>query len=69
VDDDDDFLEFVAIDTRVPSPCVNVCSLDPATGWCRGCRRTAVEIGAWPDADDSRRLAILEAVEARRGPA
>lgn len=32
---------------RAQSPCVDVCRLDPRTGWCLGCGRTAAEIGAW----------------------
>ena len=31
-----------------PSPCIKVCELDPVTGWCVGCGRTAAEIGDWP---------------------
>jgi predicted Fe-S protein YdhL (DUF1289 family) len=38
----------------VPSPCVNICKIDPYTSVCHGCRRTLDEIAAWgslPDAD------------------
>jgi len=38
----------------VPSPCVNICKIDPYTGMCHGCRRTLDEIAAWsalPEAD------------------
>ena len=41
-----------------PSPCINICRMDAATGWCEGCMRTLDEIAAWgslPD-DDKRRL-------------
>jgi len=31
-----------------PTPCIHVCELDPGTGLCRGCHRTAEEICAWP---------------------
>lgn len=31
----------------VPSPCMNICTMDPATGWCQGCLRTLDEIAAW----------------------
>lgn len=34
-------------DTSVPSPCVSVCRLDEATGYCLGCRRTIDEIRDW----------------------
>lgn len=32
---------------NVPSPCISVCRMDAATGWCEGCLRTLDEIGAW----------------------
>lgn len=31
-----------------PSPCISVCRIDPATGWCEGCARTLQEIADWP---------------------
>ena len=37
----------------VPSPCVNVCRIDPDTGLCTGCRRTLDEIAAWSRLDDA----------------
>jgi predicted Fe-S protein YdhL (DUF1289 family) len=50
----------------IPTPCTTVCQLDPATGYCRGCLRTAAEIGRWPVADNDERLAILRELKARR---
>lgn len=50
----------------VPSPCVNVCRMDPDTGLCRGCLRTLDEIAAWAASSDESRLAILAAVARRR---
>lgn len=42
--------------TPVPSPCVNVCHIEPASGLCAGCLRTLDEIGAWSQlADDAKR--------------
>ena len=41
----------------VPSPCVNICRIDPRTRTCHGCRRTLDEIAAWSalgDADKRR---------------
>jgi predicted Fe-S protein YdhL (DUF1289 family) len=53
----------------LPSPCVGICRLDDATGWCLGCARDANELGCWRDlpptargliwADLPRRKAIL----------
>ncbi|SUA90689.1 DUF1289 domain-containing protein [Pandoraea pulmonicola] len=40
----------------VPSPCTNVCRMNPGTGWCSGCWRTLAEIAAWSTmADDDKR--------------
>ena len=49
------------------SPCIAVCVLDPATGYCRGCFRTIAEISHWVllPAEEKRR--ILAALAARRG--
>jgi predicted Fe-S protein YdhL (DUF1289 family) len=36
------------LDSRpIKSPCVSICVMDPATGWCEGCYRTLAEIGGW----------------------
>ncbi len=51
----------------VPSPCVNVCQMDPVSGLCRGCMRTIEEIGGWMDFSNPEKLAVLEKIEARRG--
>ena len=47
------------------SPCVGVCALDPAMGWCLGCGRTGDEIERWIGLDDERRLAIWNELLAR----
>ena len=31
----------------IQTPCIKVCVLDPASGFCTGCRRTLREIAAW----------------------
>lgn len=43
----------------IASPCTKVCTLDPDTGWCRGCGRTLAEIGDWPYAGEAEKRAIL----------
>lgn len=50
----------------IPSPCIAVCQLDPASGVCIGCLRTATEIQAWPAADSELRLEILARLKDRR---
>jgi predicted Fe-S protein YdhL (DUF1289 family) len=32
---------------EVPSPCISVCRMDPASELCEGCWRTLDEIAAW----------------------
>ena len=51
---------------RPLSPCVSVCILDPATGYCRGCRRTIGEIAGWLDMTDEGKRAVLAALPLRR---
>ena len=50
----------------VPSPCIDVCRMDAATGWCEGCRRTLAEIEAWPSADPQARRVMIRRAAARR---
>ena len=42
----------------VGSPCVNVCQMHAATGWCIGCGRTLDEIAAWGRLDDAGKRAV-----------
>ena len=50
----------------LPSPCVSVCEIDPATRFCRGCLRTAAEIASWRDLDYDAKLDLLETLRGRR---
>lgn len=52
--------------TEIPSPCVNVCQMDPKTGLCLGCLRTIEEIGRWLDYSAAEKLAVLERLDERR---
>jgi predicted Fe-S protein YdhL (DUF1289 family) len=57
------------VSERAPlSPCTGVCTLDPASGYCRGCFRTIAEIAGWLSftADEKRR--VLAALPGRRAP-
>jgi predicted Fe-S protein YdhL (DUF1289 family) len=47
------------------SPCILVCSLDPASGYCIGCGRTGAEIGSWIRYNDEERQAVMDALPAR----
>jgi len=52
---------------RVASPCISVCEMDGATGFCRGCLRTLDEIAVWSVLDDAERRAVWKALAERRG--
>lgn len=57
---------MTSFDSSVPSPCTNICRMNPATGWCSGCWRTLDEIAAWSTmADDAKRL-VWSLLPARR---
>lgn len=49
----------------VPSPCVNICALDPAGTLCLGCGRTLDEIAEWASAPRARQLEIVANAKAR----
>ncbi len=47
------------------SPCINLCTLDPASGRCRGCARTGDEIARWTSMTDVERAAVMAALPTR----
>lgn len=49
----------------VPSPCISVCRMDPATGWCEGCLRTLDEIAGWGLASDEEKRAVWQQLAER----
>jgi predicted Fe-S protein YdhL (DUF1289 family) len=49
----------------VPSPCINICRMNDATGWCDGCLRTIDEIANWSFFDESTKRSVWDALEAR----
>jgi uncharacterized protein len=54
------------MNAAVPSPCVNVCRMDAATGWCEGCLRTLDEIAAWAVLPDDAKRAVWDEIARRR---
>lgn len=48
------------------TPCVDICTIDPATGLCRGCARTLDEIAGWAGLGDDERRRIMAALAERR---
>jgi predicted Fe-S protein YdhL (DUF1289 family) len=49
-----------------PSPCISVCQMDDATGWCLGCKRTIDEIREWMIMLPEERQRVLDALKDRR---
>jgi predicted Fe-S protein YdhL (DUF1289 family) len=49
----------------VPSPCNNVCRMNPDTGLCEGCLRTLDEIAGWSVMSDAEKRAVLAQLPAR----
>ncbi|MEM5341943.1 DUF1289 domain-containing protein [Paraburkholderia azotifigens] len=49
----------------VPSPCINVCRMNKATGLCEGCMRTIDEIANWSSFDDAAKRGVWDEIEKR----
>ncbi|MES2472662.1 MAG: DUF1289 domain-containing protein [Pseudomonadota bacterium] len=47
------------------SPCIKICTYDPASGLCSGCGRTLTEIGNWFSMSDDQRRAVMEQLPER----
>jgi uncharacterized protein len=54
---------------RPASPCINVCRMDAATGWCEGCWRTIDEIATWSKLDEAQREGVWRELDERRASA
>lgn len=50
----------------VPSPCIDICRIDPANGLCEGCLRTLDEIAAWGGYSEEQKRAVVQELAARR---
>ena len=53
---------------EVASPCVDVCRMDAASGYCEGCRRSLEEIACWSAYDPAEKRAVLALLPARKKP-
>lgn len=51
----------------IKTPCVQVCTVDDASGLCLGCFRTLGEIAAWARLPDEAREAVMRELPGRRG--
>jgi uncharacterized protein len=52
--------------TSIASPCISVCRMDEATGWCEGCLRTLDEIALWSVLDDEDKRQVTLELSRRR---
>lgn len=50
----------------VQSPCISICRMHEASGWCEGCLRTLDEIAAWSVLSDADKQAVLVELSRRR---
>lgn len=50
----------------LPSPCSNVCKMDPSGRYCLGCARSLDEIAGWGQASEERKRSIWLALPPRR---
>lgn len=50
---------------NLPSPCISVCRMSPASGWCEGCFRTRDEIAFWSQATDTDKRGVWNLIEQR----
>ena len=53
----------------VPSPCVNICRMEAASGLCAGCWRTIDEIAAWSKMGDDGKRQVWQAIALRKAGA
>jgi uncharacterized protein len=49
----------------VGSPCIDVCRMNPQTGYCEGCLRTRDEIRTWRTMTDHEKQELLDRLIAR----
>ncbi|MEP7004836.1 MAG: DUF1289 domain-containing protein [Sphingomonas bacterium] len=63
---EDGIVETVPIQS-IESPCVNICAIDDATGWCTGCGRTIDEIAGWSGGSSAWRREVMASLPERMG--
>jgi predicted Fe-S protein YdhL (DUF1289 family) len=51
---------------QVASPCIDVCRIDAASGYCEGCRRSLEEIASWSAYGPAEKRAVLALLPARK---
>lgn len=49
----------------IDTPCIKICVIDPASGFCIGCGRTGGEIGSWMGMQSGQRRDIMATLPER----
>lgn len=49
----------------VPSPCISICRIQPASGLCEGCGRSLNEITVWGQLDDADKREVWQLLRIR----
>lgn len=49
----------------MPSPCLSVCRMDPASALCEGCLRTLDEIARWSGMSDAAKRMVWQDIGQR----
>lgn len=52
---------------EIASPCIGVCTMSEATGYCQGCYRTMDEIRDWWDMTSEQKRDVLSVLDQRMG--
>ena len=59
--------QALACAEQLPSPCISVCAMLPATGLCGGCLRNIEEIAGWSRMDDGGKRLVWQRIAQRAG--
>ena len=60
------FAALLKQEPEVASPCVNVCRMDAASGYCEGCQRSLDEIASWSNYTAGEKRAVHALLGARK---
>jgi uncharacterized protein len=49
----------------IADPCINICRMDQDGTFCQGCKRTALEIGAWTRMTEQHKAEVHALIDLR----
>jgi predicted Fe-S protein YdhL (DUF1289 family) len=55
--------------TKLPSPCISICQIDPTQDLCLGCYRTRDEIASWSRLSEGEQRQLINELQDRRAKA